>query len=107
MGASKLIKNYKTLGHKEFFKQWGKGIEGITPVQQLKSQITFTIITIIGILAGIIICSIGIKTLWWLLIILIGALGNTLVGLLGLYQKMKLLKGFNQVMEVIDGKEKS
>jgi len=64
------------LSRKEFFSRWKKGIEGITPLQQTKTQMHSSFIMIIGILAGIVICIIGIKTLWWLLIILVGALLN-------------------------------
>lgn len=77
---------------KEFFSRWGKGIEGVTPLQQTKSQIFFTIITLVGILCGIVVSIIAWKTLWWLGIILIAGFGNTIVGFIGIYQKYKQLK---------------
>ncbi len=73
-------------------KRWKRGIEGVTPYQQVKVQIRSTWITILGIIGGIIISIIAAKNLWWLLIILCGAMGNTLISLLALVQKRNLLK---------------
>ncbi len=80
------------LTRKELFSRWAKGIEGITPLQQVTTQMYSTWIIIIGLLVGIVICIIGIKRLWWLLIILIGGFGNTSVQLLGQWQKRRALK---------------
>lgn len=99
------------LTFKEFIERWKKGIEGITPLQQVKGQINSTIIMLIGIKAGIIVSLFGVAKLWWLLIILIGAFFNTSISLLGLWQKKKLLEKFdvnyNDVEEKMKGgKEK-
>lgn len=85
-------KNGIKLTPKQFLERWKKGMQGVTPLQQTLLQVRSTWIMVIGILAGIFISIIGFKTLWWLLIILIGALGNTSVQLLGLVQKKNLLK---------------
>lgn len=85
--------NYLTF--KEYMARWKQGLMKVTPLQQVRIQLRSTIIIIIGLLAGIFISIIGIRSLWWLLIVLIGALGNTLVQLLGLWQKKKLLEKFN------------
>lgn len=77
---------------KQFMERWKSGINQVNPYQQVLIQINSTYIIIFGLLAGIVICIIGIKTLWWLLIILIGGLGNTLVQLIGLMQKRNVLK---------------
>lgn len=95
----KIIKNYRKLGHKKFMQRWKQGIEGITPLQQANNQIFFTIIVIIGILCGFTIALINLKTLWWLAIILFGALGNTLVSLVGLYQRRFMLQKFDTNIE--------
>jgi len=95
----KLIKNYKKLGHKEFMSRWKRGIEGITPLQQVNNQIFFTLIVIIGILSGFTISLFNLKNLWWLSIILFGAGGNTLVSLLGLYQRRFMLQKFDVNIE--------
>ena len=94
------------LNLKEFLERWRKGLRGVTPRQQTHVQVRSTWVMIVGILAGIIISIIGIKNLWWLLIILIGALGNTSVQLLGLWQKKNLLEKMEQSLEgglVYDG----
>lgn len=77
---------------KEFMARWRKGIEGITPLQQTNTQLFSTAIMLIGIISGLIISLFAIKTLWWLSIVLFGALGNTSVSYLGLWQKKQVLK---------------
>lgn len=84
---------------KEFGKRWSKGIEGVTPLQQTKSQLVFTWITIIGILCGIVVSIVAIKTLWWLGIILLAGLGNTFVGMIGIYQRYKQLKRVDEMLK--------
>jgi hypothetical protein len=81
---------------KEFFSRWKKGIEGITPIQQINAQINFTIIIIIGIVLGLFATIFTFKQLWWLTIILTGALGNTSVQLLSLLQQRKFRKNIQQ-----------
>lgn len=83
---------------KEFRERFSKGVQGITPLQQTKSQIFFAYLTIMGIICGIIVSILSIKTLWWLGIILLAALGNTMVGLVGTYQKYKQLKNIQQII---------
>lgn len=80
-------KSGKWIEAKEFKERFAKGVEGVTPLQQINSQITFTWITCIGITCGIFVSAVAWKTLWWLLIILLAALGNTITGIIGLYQK--------------------
>ena len=85
-------KEGKSLTRKEFFKRWKSGIEGITPIQKLKTQSLGTKIMILGIVIGLIICIIGYKILWWLGIILLGALINTFVQYLGIKQQLLVFK---------------
>lgn len=85
-------KSGKWIDAKEFGIRFKKGVASVKPIQQTSMQILFTWITVIGIMCGIVVCIITIKTLWWLLIILVAALGNTFVGLLGTYQKYLQLK---------------
>ena len=82
----------KELSFKEFMARFKKGLEGITPLQQVKAQMNSTLIMLIGILLGIVVSLLTIKTLWWLLIILVGAFFNTLVQYLGLWQKKKIFE---------------
>ena len=90
------------LSKKEFFERFKEGIEGVTPLQQTKMQLNSFYIIIIGIGCGIVICFFSLKTLWWLLIILIGAMFNSVVQLLGTYQKYLLLKKVYDNFEVED-----
>lgn len=100
----KLIKNFKELGAKQFFSQWRKGIEGVTPLQQVKMQIFSTWIILIGIVGGLIICLFNMYELWWLFLILLGALLNTSTTQLGLMQKKKLLSQFDSQLNITEGK---
>lgn len=85
-------KDGKEVGGKEFMSRWKKGIEGVTPLQQIKVQVQSTWIMILGILLGFVIAVFNYHTLWWLGIILFGALGNTTMQLIGLYQKRIMLQ---------------
>ena len=79
------------LTFKEFITRWKVGIEGITPIQKLKTQIGGTKIMLIGLFLGLCVAIYGWKNLWWVGIILIGALLNTGVQFLGLKQQKKIL----------------
>jgi hypothetical protein len=88
------IKSGERITPKEFMTRWKKGVEQITPLQQTKTQLRFVWMMIIGLVGGIVICAMNIRTLWWLAIILLAGLGNTTVSLLGTRQKKKLLESF-------------
>jgi hypothetical protein len=91
-------KSGKKISFKEFLQRSKQGLRGITPLQQTNIQIKGTVIIIIGLLMGIFVSIIGIKRLWWLLIILIGGMFNTLIQLLGLWQKKQILLKFEVPM---------
>lgn len=88
-------KQGKEYTYKEFISKWKKGIEGITPLQQVKSQIQGTRIMLFGLLCGIVVLAFRIKTMWWVEIILLAGLFNTYISLIGLKQKKNVLKQFN------------
>lgn len=69
-------------------------------MQQVKVQIKSTWITITGLIAGIVISCFNIKSLWWLCLILLGGLGNTIVQMLSLYQRKFALKKFESLEEL-------
>ena len=54
----------------------------------------FSIIAFLGLILGIIASAFAFKKLWWVEIILIGALFNTIIQWIGLWQKRKLLESF-------------
>lgn len=93
-------KENRWIDGKEFFSRWKAGINAVTPLEQTRSQLVFSWITIIGILCGIIVSIISVKNLWWLLIILIAALGNSIVGTIGIYQKYNILLQHKKLMDV-------
>ena len=110
-------KKGEKLSFKEFLKNWKSGIETINPLQKIKVQIGGTRIMLIGLFLGLAVSIYGWKNLWWVGIILIGAILNTGVQYLGLIQQRKLLdnleKQFNLPEEddkdieiSLDGKEK-
>jgi len=84
------------LTFKEFMSRWKSGINSIDALAQTKMQILSTWIVIVGISCGIVICIIGFKTLWWLMIILVGGIFNSLIQLLSLIQKKTLLQRFTK-----------
>lgn len=88
------------LTRKEFMERWKKGIEMITPLQQVTFQIRSTWIMLVGVVCGIGISLYAIDTLWWLLFILVGALGNTGVQQIGLYQKRIVFEKQNEMFNI-------
>lgn len=104
----KLIRNFRKLGAKEFFRRWKKGIEEVTEnmpiIKQVDGQIRFTKITIAGLILGMIISIYKISQLWWVGIILFGALGNSYIGLIALKQKKNMLK---PLIEIKGGDEEN
>ncbi len=85
------IPSGETITGKEYLSRWKQGIQKVDIKYQTKIQIKSTMIIVVGILCGLVISAINFKTLWWLFIILLGALGNTVVQLIGLIQKKNLL----------------
>ena len=75
---------------KEFFREWKTGMEKVTPLQQSTIQLWGIVISLIGIVWGIIF-SIRLSY-WWMMVILIGALIVVSVQFLGVYQRKTLLK---------------
>jgi hypothetical protein len=75
---------------KDFLKRWKEGLEGLTPLQKIKSQIAGTRMMLIGFFLGLFVTLYGWKNLWWVTIILIGAIINTGVQYIGLKQQKKI-----------------
>jgi len=80
------------LSWKEYWTRFKTGVEGITPFQQARMSYRSTWIILLGIVLGIVFASMSLANLWWLLVILIGALGNTMVQQIGNYQRLSLLR---------------
>lgn len=86
----------------EFLTRWKEGIKKASltmPKQeQVEKQIKFTWIMLIGFVAGILVSIYYAKTLWWVIIVLVGAIGNTTIQLIALYQQKKIFSGFGELM---------
>lgn len=78
-------KEGKKVGTKEFFSRWKSGIQSVTQIQILKSNIIGFIIILIGIIWGIVFTIISKQ--YWLLTILSGALLVQSMSFLGILQK--------------------
>ncbi|HDK42032.1 MAG TPA: hypothetical protein ENG87_01530 [Candidatus Pacearchaeota archaeon] len=88
------------LTFKEFIDRWKDGLTNITPIQKIKTQIGGTRITLIGLFLGLFVSIYGYKHLWWVGIILVGAIINTGIQYLALIQQRKLLDNLeNQFKE--------
>jgi len=92
-------KQGKQLTRAEFMVRWKKGIADVTPYQQVKMQVRSTYLMIAGFIAGIIITFLSIKTLWWLLLILIGGLGINVMQLISMRQKLAAFKLWEEQMQ--------
>ncbi len=84
---------------KEFLSRFKKGVEGITALQKIKTQVNGTKIMLLGLVLGLFVSIYGWKNLWWVGIILIGALFNTGVQYLGLAQQKKMLEDLEKQFE--------
>lgn len=87
---------------KEFFKQWKQGMQNITPYQQCLTIQFGHIITLIGIVWGIIF-SIRIGY-WWMGVILVGGMIVLAVQYLGNWQKKMILKNLEDLTKLEDDK---
>lgn len=90
-------RNKKTdeeLNAREFFGLWRKGIDGITPLQQSRSQVMGNIIVLVGVISGIIINILTrVENQWvWICIVLSGSLIITSISQIGYLQKYWRLK---------------
>ena len=99
-------KKGEKLSFKEFIKHWQKGVEGITPLQSIKTQMGGTKITMLGMFLGLCVSIYGWRNLWWVGIILIGALLNTGIQFLGLRQQKKLLVNLEEQFKETDEDDK-
>jgi len=75
---------------KEFFRQWKKGMQEVTPLQQCVIIQFGQIVSLVGIIWGIVF-SIRLSY-WWMMVILIGGIILMGVQVLGNWQKKIILK---------------
>lgn len=77
---------------KEFMVRWKGGIQNISSYQQLKTEMVGTRIILLGLLCGIIVSIYKFQSMWWVTIILVGAILNTGLSYLSQRQKFKFLE---------------
>lgn len=82
---------------REFFRQWRRGMENVTPLQQAIGIQLGQFITLIGMIWGIVF-SIRIGY-WWMGIVLIGGLIVLGVQILGNWQKKMIAKMMDHVYQ--------
>lgn len=94
------VKNYRKLGKEEFKRRLQEGFESITPLQLTKESLKGQLITVIGILIGVIVTPIiRIEGIWWWMeIILGGSFIVSLVSLIEVYQRYVILKKQDKIM---------
>lgn len=85
---------------KEFFKEWKKGMQEVTPLQQAVTVQLGQLISAIGVIWGIIF-SIRIGY-WWMGVILVGGLIVLGVQYLGNWQKKVILKQMDLAIKSAD-----
>ena len=81
---------------KEFFKEWKKGIDNITPLQKMQNEARGTFITLLGFLVSFVAViymreTIGLLA-YGLILIFLGSIMTTGLRWLALKQQLKLLK---------------
>jgi hypothetical protein len=88
------------LTFKQFIKRWGKGIEGITPLQQTKTSLLGFPLIYGGTITGIIIMI--LRKEWWLLLILSGSLPILTMSLVSTLQKYLTQKKIHNIMKELE-----
>lgn len=87
------------LSFKEYMSKWKSGIEGITPLQRTKAQLSGTRIMLLGLFLGLIMSLIGYKTLWWVAIILVGGIINTSIQYIAQKQQLEIYKNIENQLK--------
>ena len=93
-------RNGDQLSLKQFFKRWGEGVTGLTPLQQTKTSLMGFPLIFGGTLTGIVIMI--LRKEWWLVAILSGSLPLVSMQLVSLIQKYKTQKKIYQVMKELE-----
>jgi len=87
----------KTKVKESFLTRWKKGIEMITPLQQLESQQKGNYVMFVGLIAGMIVMLWKLKDFWWIELILGASLFNQSLTMIGIWQKIKMIKKLEEV----------
>ena len=84
-----------------FIGKWKEGIAMITPLQQLEATQKGNWVMLIGIICGMVATAFKFKDFWWIEIILAVSIFNQVLGMVGIQQKIKALRKFEEDAEDI------
>jgi predicted PurR-regulated permease PerM len=95
------IISYRRLGKKEFMNRLKDGFDNITATQKTKAELRGIVISLIGMILGIVVMSIfRIKNIWfWAIISLVGGVIITIVQLIGKIQQYRIYKKQDDIMK--------
>ena len=101
------IINYRKLGREEFMKRLSQGFDNISPTQKAKAEIRGIIISLVGLVAGIITFSIvRVENIWWwAILIMLGGLVITGIQLVGKIQQYRAFKKQDEIFKQVMAKE--
>lgn len=96
--------NGNKLKFKEFLKRWKNGIEGITPLQQARTNLLGNWIVVSGVLSGMIINALVRMSnqWWWIEIILGGSLILVVVQMIGGFQRYWKFKAIEKAQKELE-----
>jgi len=103
------IISYRKLGKQEFMKRLKKGFDDITPTQRTKGEINGIVISLMGMVLGLIIVPIfRIEHFWfWIELSLLGGVIITGWQLIGKLQQLRVLKKQDEIMEELNKQEEN
>ena len=98
------IISFRKLGKKEFIKRLKKGFDEITPTERTKGELKGMVISLIGLLIGVVVVAIfRVVGFWyWIEISLVGGIILTVWQLIGKIQQYRILKKQDKLMEDLE-----
>jgi purine-cytosine permease-like protein len=102
------IISYRKLGKEEFIKRLKDGFDSITPTQRARGELKGIVISLFGMVLGVIILAIfRIEKVWfWAEFSLIGGSLITVWQLIGKLQQYRMLKKQDKIMEELNKENK-
>ena len=82
---------------KGFLEKWKEGIQMISPLQSLQAQQKSNYVMLVGLVAGMIVMLWKLKDFWWVELILAASLFNQSMSMIGIWQKIKIIKKLEEV----------
>ena len=79
-----------------FFSRWRTGIEGVTAQQKIKVQLRGTQIILLGLGLGLFVSIYAWQRMWWVAIVLTGAIINTVIQYVSLLQQRMIFDNLEE-----------